>query len=92
MEWALEDHEGASDLIEYEAKFSLMYNGGRDPVICTYDLTRFSGDIIMGVLRTHPMVILGGVLQVNPFFIPPEQFLQELRERRVRDGLQPAAK
>jgi hypothetical protein len=38
------------------------------------------------------MVILGGVLQVNPFFIPPEQFLQELRERRVRDGLQPAAK
>jgi hypothetical protein len=92
MEWALEDHEGASDLIEYEAKFSLMHKGGRDPVICTYDLTRFSGDIIMGVLRTHPMVILGGVLQVNPFFIPPEQFLQELRERRVRDGLQPAAK
>jgi hypothetical protein len=46
----------------------------------------------MGVLRTHPMVILGGVLQVNPFFIPPEQFLQELRERRVRDGLQSAAK
>jgi MEDS: MEthanogen/methylotroph, DcmR Sensory domain len=92
MEWALEDHEGASDLIEYEAKFSLMYKGGRDPVICTYELTRFSGDIIMGVLRTHPVVILGGVLQVNPFFIPPEQFLQELRERRVRDGLQPAAK
>ena len=47
--------------------------------------------VIMGVLRTHPMVILGGVLQENPFFIPPEQFLQELRERRVRNGLQPAA-
>ena len=91
MEWALEDHEGVSDLIEYEARFNLMHQGGHDPVICTYDLTRFSGDIIMGVLRTHPMVILGGVLQENPFFIPPEQFLQELRERRVRDGLQPAA-
>ena len=76
---------------EYEAKFSLMHKGGRDPVICTYDLTRFSGDVIMGVLRTHPMVILGGVLQENPFFVPPEQFLQELRERHVRDGLQPAA-
>ena len=91
MEWALEDHEGVSDLIEYEARFNLMHQGDRDPVICTYDLTRFSGDIIMGVLRTHPMVILGGVLQENPFFIPPEQFLQELRERHVRDGLQPAA-
>ena len=91
MEWALEDHEGVSDLIEYEARFNLMHQGGRDAVICTYDLTRFSGDVIMGVLRTHPMVILGGVLQENPFFIPPEQFLEELRERHVRDGLQPAA-
>ena len=91
MEWALEDHEGVSDLMEYEARFNLMHQGGRDPVICTYDLTRFSGDVIMGVLRTHPMVILGGVLQENPFFIPPELFLQELRERHVRDGLQPAA-
>ncbi len=91
MEWALEDHEGVSDLIEYEARFNLMHQGGRDPVICTYDLTRFSGDVIMGVLRTHPMVILGGVLQENPFFIPPEQFLQELRERHVRDDFQPAA-
>ena len=91
MEWALEDDEGVSDLIEYEARFNLMHLGDRDAVICTYDLTRFSGDVIMGVLRTHPMVIVGGVLQENPFFIPPEQFLQELRERRIRDALQPAA-
>ena len=91
MEWALEDHEGVSDLLEYEARFNLMHQAGRDLVICTYDLTRFSGDVIMGVLRTHPMVILGGVLQENPFFIPPERFLQELRERHVREELQPAA-
>jgi hypothetical protein len=91
MEWALEDREGVSDLLEYEARFNLMHQGGRDPVICTYDLTRFTGDVIMGVLRTHPMVILGGVLQENPFFIPPEQFLQELRERRVRYRSQPGA-
>jgi hypothetical protein len=27
------------------------------------------------------MVILGGVLQKNPFFVPPAEFLLELRER-----------
>jgi hypothetical protein len=27
------------------------------------------------------MVIIGGILQVNPFFVPPDQFLQELRDR-----------
>jgi hypothetical protein len=27
------------------------------------------------------MVIIGGVLQSNPFFVPPDEFLLELRER-----------
>jgi hypothetical protein len=25
--------------------------------------------------RTHPMVIIGGLLQENPFFVPPDEFL-----------------
>lgn len=92
MEWALEVREGVSDLIEYEARFNLIHQAHRDPVICAYDLTRFSGNVIMDVLRTHPMVIIGGVLQENPFFIPPEQFLQELREHRAREGSPTTAK
>jgi hypothetical protein len=35
----------------------------------------------MNILRTHPMVIIGGTLQENPFFVPPDEFLRELRER-----------
>ena len=35
----------------------------------------------MDIMRTHPMVIIGGVLQRNPFFVPPDEFLRELRER-----------
>jgi len=27
------------------------------------------------------MVIIGGTLQVNPFFVPPDEFLRELRAR-----------
>jgi hypothetical protein len=29
-------------------------------------------------------VIIGGRLQENPFFVPPDQFLLEIRERRLR--------
>jgi len=32
-------------------------------------------------MRTHPMIIIGGILQENPFFVPPDEFLRELRER-----------
>jgi hypothetical protein len=35
----------------------------------------------MDILRTHPMVIVGGVLRENPFFVPPDEFLRELRQR-----------
>lgn len=38
----------------------------------------------MDILRTHPMVIIGGILQQNPFFVPPDEFLRELNERRTR--------
>jgi hypothetical protein len=36
----------------------------------------------MDIMRTHPMVIVGGILQENPFFVPPEAMLRELTERR----------
>ncbi|MFN2632358.1 MAG: hypothetical protein ABR610_02985 [Thermoanaerobaculia bacterium] len=36
---------------------------------------------MLDILRTHPMAIVGGVLEKNPFFVPPEEFLLELRAR-----------
>ena len=27
------------------------------------------------------MIIIGGILQENPFFVPPDEFLRELRAR-----------
>ena len=38
----------------------------------------------MDILRTHPMAIVGGVLQVNPYWVPPDEFLRELDARRER--------
>ena len=44
-----------------------------------YDTAKFGGRIIIDILRTHPMTIIGGVLQINPFFVPPDEFLREIR-------------
>jgi hypothetical protein len=44
-------------------------------------VARFGANVIMDILRTHPMVIIGGILQRNPFFVAPDEFLRELRER-----------
>lgn len=81
-----QDRPGTDALLEYESRFNTVLQPGGDVVVCCYDLAKFSAGVIMDVLRTHPMVILGGVLQVNPFFVPPEQFLRELRVQRQHEN------
>jgi hypothetical protein len=83
MEWALEDCPGVHDIVEYEARLNHVLPNYEDPVICTYDLTRFSGDTVLDVLRTHPLVIIGGILQENPFYVSPDEFLRELEARQA---------
>ncbi len=75
MEWALEHHPGVDGLLEYEANANLVPS--EDPVVCAYDLANFGGDVVVDIMRTHPMIIIGGILQENPFFVPPDEFLRE---------------
>src|SRR5712664_1482309 len=84
MEWALLDKPGLDDLsfVEFETRVNYTLTKYDDPVICAYDLSKFSASMIIDIIRTHPVVIIGGVLQENPFFVPPDEFLLEIRERR----------
>jgi hypothetical protein len=81
VEWALQDRPGVDDLVEYEARVNYLAASHADPLVCCYDLTQFSAGLVMDILRTHPMAIIGGTLHENPFFVPPDQFLLELRSR-----------
>jgi MEDS: MEthanogen/methylotroph, DcmR Sensory domain len=82
VEAALIEKAGVESWLEYETRVNYVVPKYDDPVICTYDLSKFSAGMVMDMMRTHPVVIIGGVLQENPFFVPPDQFLLELRERR----------
>ena len=83
MDWALEKQPGIDDLVEYEARVNYIWPRYKDVAICVYDLAKFGGHIVMDILRTHPMVLIGGIIHENPFFVPPDEFLRELRERRA---------
>jgi hypothetical protein len=89
MEWALEARMGVDRLVEYEARVNHVWPRFKDSVICicTYDLAQFSGDVIIDIMRTHPMVIIGGILHQNPFYVEPDTFLKGLRERESASGV-----
>ena len=81
-EFVLLDKPGVEDLLEYETRLNYVLPKYDDIVICAYNLSKFGASMVMDVLRTHPVVIIGGVLQENPFFVPPDQLLLEIKERR----------
>jgi hypothetical protein len=83
-EWALQKGASVDVLLEFEARVNQMWPKHADTVICTYDLARFDGDTVINAFRTHPVVIIGGILQHNPFYVQPDDFLREVRERRSR--------
>jgi len=86
MDWATDSRLLVDNVIEFESRVNEVWRRHDDVVICTYHLGQFSGDAVIDIMRTHPLVIIGGMLQQNPFFVPPEQFLPEFRERRARQS------
>jgi enoyl-CoA hydratase/carnithine racemase len=84
MGWAHADAADDEDWFEFEARLNEVLADSEDTVICAYDLTAIGAGAVIDALRTHSAVILGGLLQENPFFATPEQFVREIQERRGR--------
>lgn len=85
MDWAAEGSH-VERLVEFESRVNSLWRQHDDAVICSYRLGKFGGETVIDIMRTHPLIIIGGILQHNPFFVPPETFLGELRERRAQRG------
>jgi hypothetical protein len=91
MDWLFLDQPAVNNLLQYEARLNHVLSKYNAPVICNYDLSKVSASVAMDIMRTHPLVIVGGLLRENPFFVPPEEFLLEIRKRRsaVSQGIAP---
>ena len=84
MGWAADEPGVGEHLIEFEARANFIHGRHEHVVICSYDVTKFDGSFIIDILRTHPMVLIGGMVQENPFFVPPSEFLEERGVSSVR--------
>ncbi len=81
MTWALGKLPTAEKLLEWEAFYD-KYVGPRANFValCQYDQSRFGGSVIMCALQTHPLSIIGNIVQENPFYRDPGEVLQELSQ------------
>jgi PAS domain S-box-containing protein len=82
MDWVGDCGPQVRHVIEFESRVNEVWRRHDDAVICTYDLAKFGGDTVIDIMRTHPIVIIGGILQRNPFYVPAELFVPELASGR----------
>ena len=74
MTWALRQLPGVSELVEYEAQLNLLLPQHPQVVLCFYELDVFSGELLVNVLKTHPKVLIGGMVLDNPYYLAPDEF------------------
>jgi DNA-binding CsgD family transcriptional regulator len=59
---------GADDFFTYEAVLNDLVDQKPAVVMCMYDLQRFGLEMVVAVLKTHPVVLLGRTVLGNPHF------------------------
>jgi hypothetical protein len=77
MVWALQAIPGIEHLMAYESRLNYFIPGKPWISICLYNITKFSGKIIVNVLQTHPYTISGGVITQNPYYQDPDEWLRK---------------
>jgi MEDS: MEthanogen/methylotroph, DcmR Sensory domain len=74
MTWVLGASNGTDKLIEYESKLNRFVRDHDARVICQYNRTRFSPELILSILRTHPLVVYGALFARTPTTSHPMNF------------------
>jgi hypothetical protein len=67
--------QGGTQLVIYESKLEELMQFHRATVVCQYDARAFDACTLMGVLRSHPLVLANGKVSESPFYIGPDQKL-----------------
>ena len=88
--WVLNNPGAVDRMLDYECRVNLALPKAGDIVISSYDLDTVDASMVVAAMRTHPIVLIGGIVQRNPFYVPPEELLKELSEREAPEIGRPA--
>ena len=63
---------GRSEFFRYEGALNRFAPRYPQAILCLYDLERFGGGFIVDLLRTHPKLLMGGLILENPHYRAPD--------------------
>jgi hypothetical protein len=74
MSWVLDRPPDLGELIRYESAINRFSPRYPQVLLCMYDLERFGGGMVLDLLRTHPRLLMGGMVLDNPHYLSPDEF------------------
>ncbi|HEY2140180.1 MAG TPA: MEDS domain-containing protein [Chthoniobacterales bacterium] len=74
-EWVVRGGQGLERWMEYESKLTHALLENNCSALCQYNRRHFAPDVILDVIRTHPVVVYRGTVCRNFFFVPADEFL-----------------
>jgi transcriptional regulator with GAF, ATPase, and Fis domain len=74
-EWLLTGSPELEHWIQYESKVNHTLSENNCLALCQYNRHRFPPEVILDVIRTHPIVIYRGAVCRNVYYVPPDEFL-----------------
>src|SRR5258705_2579196 len=100
-EWVVRGARGLERWMEYESRLTHAVSENNCSALCQYNRRLFPPELILDVIRTHPVVVYRGTVCRNMYYVPPDEFLgtnqaahevermlTNIREReRVEDAL-----
>jgi len=74
-EWVLRGGRGLERWMEYESKLTHTLLESNCSALCQYNRRLFPPELILDVIRTHPVVVYRGTVCRNLYYVPPDEFL-----------------
>jgi hypothetical protein len=74
--WLLSAEDGTiPEFMRYESELNRFVEQHPVSILCLYNLDAFGGGILVDLMKTHPKLLLGGMLLENPHALSPDEYL-----------------
>jgi hypothetical protein len=77
MDWSARGAPGTEQLMDYESRVNVLVPIYDCTLLCVYDVSKISGQMMMDILATHPYVVHRRRVLHNPYYVQPIEMLKE---------------
>ena len=90
MSWLTADIATPEQILKYEAASDAVFTFQNAPIIALmhYDYSKLPGQLVVEMLKLHPIAVVGKFIKRNPYYLNSEQYLLKiLRVNREKRGV-----